>query len=383
MHIAIVRTEFVKSRGGAEKYAVNLARYWLAQGHEISVVCTKHDPQDADGMNVVTVSRPKVLGPFKHAWFARKSGQAARETGADATLCLACVYPGDALRLGDGLHSMQMEGRYGPTGAKRRARLNPRHRELLKLERNLFAPDQFGLYVANSEMIRDEVIARYDVEPERIRVVPNGIRPDEFNLETRTNRSRVRAAHGIPDDVRLILFSGMDFRRKGLNEAVDGFVQLNRKDTWFVCVGPGYTDKAIERLRRSGVGERAVFVDQTDSIADWYGAADVFVLPTSHDPSANAVTEALGCGTPVITSRGNGAKQHIVEGENGFVLTDRTDADELAGRMSEALDADWSPEDMARKASLITLEDNAARMLGSLKLAARVHKPGGVNDVDH
>lgn len=372
MHIAIIRTEFRKSRGGAEAYAVQLARYWLHQGHRISVVCTRHDTQDAEGMQVVTVSRPKVLGPFKHNWFARRAGSAARETGADAVLALARAYPGDVLRLGDGLHHMWMDARYGADGAARRAKLNPRHRELLKLERELFKPGAFGLYVANSEMIRDEVVQRFGVSGSLVEVIPNGVDWSRFNTDVRGQRAELRREHGIPDDARLILFSGMDFRRKGLVEAVKGFIRLaaSDSDAWFACVGPGYTDEALSLLDRAGLAQRAHFAGRSENIAGWYGAADVFVLPTLHDPSANAVTEALACGTPVVTSAGNGARQHIRDGVNGWVLQDRTDAEELAERMRQLLMAPPVPEAVVDASSLISREVNADRMLDALTRAS-------------
>lgn len=369
MHIAIVRTEFIKRRGGAERYAVDLARSWLAEGHRISVICHKHDAEDADGMEVVNVSRPKVLGPFKHGWFAKRAGQAARETGADRVLCLARAFPGDVLRLGDGLHHMWLEVRYGSEGAQRRAKLNPRHRELLRLEEKLFEPGQFGRYVANSEMIREEVMGRFAVPPQRIVVVPNGVDWSRFHGGVREASGKVRAGLGLPADAKLVMFSGMDFRRKGLNEAVAGFIELakTRKDAHFVCVGPGYTEGAEAELKAAGLRERAHFMDQTDSIAEWYGASDLFVLPSMHDPSANAVTEALACGTPVITSAENGAKQHIREGVNGWLLKDRTDARELAERMQQLIEYPPAADAVTDAAALLSKEVNAARMIEALE----------------
>jgi UDP-glucose:(heptosyl)LPS alpha-1,3-glucosyltransferase len=283
------------------------------------------------------------------------------------------------MRLGDGLHSMQMEARYGEASAKRRAKLNPRHRELLKLERELFEDGQFGLYVANSSMIRDEVIARYAIAEDRIVVIPNGVRTDIFNPSVREKRPEVRKRHGIPVDAKLVLFSGMDFRRKGLMEAVEGFIALDRDDAWFACVGPGYTDKAEARLLQAGKRERAVFVDHTEAIAQWYGAADVFVLPTSHDPSANAVTESIACGTPVITSAQNGAKQHLQFEECGLVLKDREDASELASKINRLLDSPPHPSDVIEHAQLVSHWENASRLLEVLERAVELRKSGPVH----
>ncbi|MCB9894786.1 MAG: glycosyltransferase family 4 protein [Planctomycetes bacterium] len=371
MHIAIVRTEFIRTRGGAERYAVDLARQWVSQGHRISVVCHRHDARDAEGMEIVPVSRPKVLGPFKHSWFAKRAGKAAGECSADAVLCLARAYPGDVLRLGDGLHQMWLETRYGKEGAKRRAKLNPRHRELLSLEKGLFKPGRFGLYVANSEMIREQVIERFKLEPGGIIVIQNGVDWARFNTGVREDRDAWRSSHGIPTDKKLVLFSGMDFRRKGLMQAVTGFIKLaqSRNDVYFACVGPGYTGTAEEMLAKTTPG-RSSFIEQTEDIARWYGAADVFVLPTMHDPSANAVTESLACGTPVITSAENGAKQHIRDGANGYVLQNRTDVDELAMRLDQVLNATPVPDAVVDSASLLSREINADRMLEALKMAA-------------
>ncbi|MCB9932799.1 MAG: glycosyltransferase family 4 protein [Planctomycetes bacterium] len=371
MHIAIVRTEFVRTRGGAERYAVELARLWFGLGHRISIVCSRANPDDAAGMEVVKVSRPKVLGPYKHNWFAKRAGPAAHETGADAVLCLARAWPGDVLRLGDGLHQLWLEVRYGTDGARRRAMLNPRHRELLKLEAGLFEPGRFGLYVANSEMMRDEVLRRFGVGADRIKVVPNGVDWSRFHTGLRESRDEMREAHAITTGEKLVLFSGMDFRRKGLPEAVRGFIELAKGNAKarFVCVGPGYTKSAEEELRRAGLLDRSTFVGRTDDIAPWYAAADVFVLPTMHDPSSNAVSEALACGTPVITSRENGAKQHVRDGVNGWVLQDRGDARELAQRMAQLLENPPVPDSVVDASSLLSREVNAERMLEVLKQA--------------
>ncbi|MBZ0135784.1 MAG: glycosyltransferase family 4 protein [Planctomycetes bacterium] len=373
MHIALIRTEFKKSRGGAEAYAVQLARYWLGQGHRITVVCTGHDPADSEGMEVVTVSRPKVLGPFKHNWFAKRAGIAADECGADAVLALARAYPGDVLRLGDGLHAMLLEARYGRQGARLRAKFNPRHLELLKLERTLLKDGHFKLFIANSEMIRDVCVAWFDVPPEQIEVIPNGVDWSRFNTEVRLGREVFREQVGIPKDAKLVLFSGMDFRRKGLTEAVRGFIEFARSapQAYFACVGPGYTLGAEDELAKAGLSARAKFVGRTDDIARWYGAADVFLLPTLHDPSANAVTEALACGTPVITSAANGAKQHIRDGVNGWVLADRTDSSEIAGRIGQLIQSPPVPDAVVDASSLLSREVNADRMLDALRRASQ------------
>lgn len=368
MHIAIVRTVFDKSHGGAERYAVNLAQTWLAQGHRITIICQRHAVADAAGMHVTRVSRPKVLGPFKHRWFARRAGEAAMQAGADAVLSLARAYPGDVMRLGDGLHRAWLGARYPDFGQRRRALLNPRQQQLLKLERECFLPGRFQLYVANSAMIRRAVVHMYGVDPSRVTVIPNGVDTARFNLSARQRGAELRQRIGVPDNAPLVLFSGMDYRRKGLHEAVRGFIALSRTESaaHMVCVGRGQDRAARIELHVAGLEARAHFPGESDDMAGWYGAANVFVLPTMHDPSANAVTESLACGTPVVTSSENGARQHIVHGVNGFVIRSRTDAAEIGRHLLAAITQLRDPVMVADADPPLPLARHADEMLNAL-----------------
>ena len=70
----------------------------------------------------------------------------------------------------------------------------------------------------------------------------------------------------------------------------------------------------------------------------FYGAADVFALPTLYDPFPNAALEAMACGLPVVTSTTSGAAELIRDAENGFVI-DALNIDALARTLEAAIDA--------------------------------------------
>ena len=57
---------------------------------------------------------------------------------------------------------------------------------------------------------------------------------------------------------------------------------------------------------------------QTD-VRPFYGAADVFALPTLYDPFPNAALEALACGLPMVTTTTCGAAE-LVTPANGAVI---------------------------------------------------------------
>ena len=48
--------------------------------------------------------------------------------------------------------------------------------------------------------------------------------------------------------------------------------------------------------------------------------ADLFVLPSLHESFGLVVPEAMACGLPVIVTDQVGAKDHVIDGKNGFVI---------------------------------------------------------------
>lgn len=79
-----------------------------------------------------------------------------------------------------------------------------------------------------------------------------------------------------------------------------------------------------EKLKKKASGdERIEFLGyiSEQKKADYFDVADLFVLPTHHDPWGLVVNEAINYGTPVITTEAAGAKELLVE-ENIFAPRD-------------------------------------------------------------
>jgi UDP-glucose:(heptosyl)LPS alpha-1,3-glucosyltransferase len=57
-----------------------------------------------------------------------------------------------------------------------------------------------------------------------------------------------------------------------------------------------------------------------EQMPSFYGAADIFVLPSYYDPFGNVCLEAMACGLPVITTRETGVSELMAHGRSGFVM---------------------------------------------------------------
>ena len=78
---------------------------------------------------------------------------------------------------------------------------------------------------------------------------------------------------------------------------------------------------------------------QTADIECYYRAADVFMMLSAFDTFGMVVLEAMAAGLPVIVRGNVGAKDLVVEGENGFVVAEPQDAAVAAARLAQLLDA--------------------------------------------
>jgi glycosyltransferase involved in cell wall biosynthesis len=126
------------------------------------------------------------------------------------------------------------------------------------------------------------------------------------------SRDEVRADIGTPSDRVVVVTAARLHRDKGLDmfvRAVDGA----GADGW-IC-GDGPEREHIESLAR-GTGVR--LLGHRDDIADVFGAADVFALPSVGEAYGIAVAEALQAGLPVIATDAGAMRE--IAGEAGIVV---------------------------------------------------------------
>jgi len=165
--------------------------------------------------------------------------------------------------------------------------------------------------IANSRMVRDEIVARYDFPAERIEIVPNGYDAPAVAADARERRrERRREELGIGAGEFVALFAGSGWDRKGLRfavEAVRGIAGVT-----LLVAGKGDA--------RGLAASNVRFLGPRRDLAEDFAAADVFVLPTIYDPFSNACLEALAAGLPVITTTANGFAEIVTDGVHGSTV---------------------------------------------------------------
>ena len=143
-----------------------------------------------------------------------------------------------------------------------------------------------------------------------------------------------RRARGIPEDAFVLLTLARIDSQKNQLLPVRMLPELLKCEpkTHLVLVGnvtnTAYHDKIVKTAEELGVRDHLTVIpgiasDSSDLTAA-YHAADVFLLPSIHEPFGIVVLEAWSAGLPVIASRIGGIPHFVEEGTDGL-LFDPTD----------------------------------------------------------
>jgi len=176
----------------------------------------------------------------------------------------------------------------------------------------------------------DEYFGRTDVN-----VIPNGVDTVHFSPANRDAlRVEVRERLGYSRGDIVLLLVGNDFRNKGLPVLLEA-VKLCGKLQLKVCVvGEDALATELVSSARSQLEGRIRFAGETRDILSFYSAADIYTAPSLEDSFNLPALEAMACGLPVVVSRNAGISEYLRDGENGVLLQDAADPDELAEALS-------------------------------------------------
>lgn len=339
MRLAIIRQRYTPY-GGAERFVENALEALLERGIAITLY-TRRWPQTRLQLIEPVLCNPPYLGRLWRDWgFARAvCGMIARkapELVQSHERLLCC----DVYRAGDGVHKVWLEERLRDDTplSRRLIAASPYHRYVLEMERRLFASPALRAVICNSKMVKEEIREHFGVPEDRLFVIYNAVDSEAFSPQLRQHRAPVLTKLGVPQSATVFLLVGSGYARKGVARAIAALARLPG-DTYLFVVGADKSRRRYKRLARAlGVAHRVALLGPQDDPRPFYGAADVFVLPTLYDPCPNAALEAMACGLPVITSTKCGAAELVVENDAGFACPAR-DIDSLAWHMMTLTDA--------------------------------------------
>jgi alpha-maltose-1-phosphate synthase len=179
--------------------------------------------------------------------------------------------------------------------------------------------------VAVSSDTREDVLRLFNVSPEKVHVIHNGIDLDEYQ---KVPSKDALLRHGIDPERPYLLFVGRITRQKGIIHLAQAIRHMNRDFQVVLCAGAPDT-KEIALEMQAAVSEAqalhgsVIWIQEMvgkKEIIELYSHAAVFCCPSVYEPFGIINLEAMACDTPVVASAVGGIKEVVVDEETGILV---------------------------------------------------------------
>ena len=169
--------------------------------------------------------------------------------------------------------------------------------------------------IACSAFMRDQIADIFDVPPERITVIPNGIDPGDLPRPDPAELVRLRAEFATPEE-RLVLLIGRLVYEKGFQLALEAMpaVIAAVPGTRFLVAGSGTHEAELKaQAEQLGLMEHGTFLGWIgdDVLHNLYGIADLTVVPSIYEPFGLVALEAMASGCPCIVADTGGLREVV------------------------------------------------------------------------
>ena len=189
--------------------------------------------------------------------------------------------------------------------------------------------------LASCEIEAQQIVDYYDANPARVHIVPLGV---EHAFFSPGNRVEARRALGMPTDQPLLLFAGRIQALKGVELALEAFIELRQRcgcGHLAIVGGPSGAqgretlERVHARIAEAGVIDAVSLVapQSHQLLSTWFRASDVTLVPSLAESFGLVALESAACGTPVIASAVGGLLTLVEPNENGILLETRDPSD--------------------------------------------------------
>ena len=175
---------------------------------------------------------------------------------------------------------------------------------------------------------------------ERVHCIPNFV-------EDNTAPAADRRSYGTPTAVPLVFALGRLHENKAFDTLLRAIAALPGTYLWLAGDGPEL-DKLKTLARELGIADRVHLLGWIDDPAPLFAAADVFVVPSRHEPLGSVLLEGWMHRKPMIAAASQGPKFLIKDGEDGLLVPIDEPA-AMAAAIGRVLDDPALARSLARK----------------------------------
>jgi len=231
MNIAIIRRKF-NPFGGAEKFISRAIRALSLDTIKISIISENwNDPSKltTDELEFIEAKASGFSRKTKFINFQKSVTQILLAREFDLIQSHERLIGSDIYRLGDGVHAAWIDRQSAIAQWYRKLwlKIDPYHRAVIKTEKEM-AEDPSLTFVANSTMVKQELIKWYGVPDSRVVLIENGIDTQSFNPPSEKRKYQAKCGLELDPQKPTVIFIGSGYDRKGVFELTRAIHKLQK-----------------------------------------------------------------------------------------------------------------------------------------------------------
>jgi glycosyltransferase involved in cell wall biosynthesis len=232
--------------------------------------------------------------------------------------------------------------------------------------------------IAISEYVAQHIRERYQVPPERLRLIPRGVDTQQFDPAAVSEERRAALAERwrLTPGTRVLMLPGRLTRRKGHTLLLRAIERMRRRN--FVCLlvgdvegGSTYAGEVEGLIGAMDLRDVVRMVGTCDDMPAALLLADAVVVPSTlaPEPFGRVAVEAQAMGKPVVVTDIGGLGETLMPAATGW-LVPPDDVDELARALALAMAMpDGARARLATRARRFVLRNFTLEQMGRSTLA--------------
>jgi len=323
--------------GGGEKLVAELTeRIAQRSSYEIHILANRWKDQShiIRFHKIPIISFPKYLTTVSFAWFVEKK---IKNIGFDLIHSHERIFSADIVSLHSIPHRLWVQD------IRRKRFFSLFDRATIWVEKRMVHNKSNTTFLPVSNIAREKFVAEYPFVASHVETLHPGVDMTSFDqLDRNQCRKSIRTQFGFHESDTVLLFVGMNFELKGLDQVISAMARIKTTNhetrLKLLVVGKGNVLKYRKMAHSAGIGGDVYFSGVIkEKMEEIYLSADIYAMLSAFDTFGMTVLEAMAASLPVIISHNVGAKDLIREGVNGFIVA-REDIDAISRRILLLLD---------------------------------------------
>lgn len=255
------------------------------------------------------------------------------------------------------------------------------------VESDVFLDANYENFFCISKFIKERFIGNKDSFYQRVHLLYNGIKIEDFNKEmTLYEKEKIKKKYGLKNEEKVIIFCGRLVEGKGVRELILAFQKIYEKcNAKLLIVGsPNFSIEADTEYKQelaeisNRLSNNIIFTGHVynKELYKLYNIADIAVFPHNCEEAFGlTLLEAMASGVPIITTNDGGIPE-VTEGTETIILnkTSQHLVDDIANSILRTINNKELLEMMSikgkQKAEMFSSEsyyENFIKILNKLK----------------